>query len=154
LKFKYLCYSELPQRLYSSPFPYTTYPKARYQNIPKTFPYYLCTITNLTNNSYFVQSSFESPTLEFFAYHLPYSISRCLVTWQRIEVKLYKVSDGTRVVRKCLKYFLIPCFRSGCVWEWRNIPQTVCKKYTTFSTEWIVDLRSVNKIFPELRFRS
>jgi hypothetical protein len=51
-----------------------------------------------------IQSSLESHTLEFFAYHLPYSRSRCLVTWQR-EVKLCKVSDGTRVVGKCLRIF-------------------------------------------------
>jgi hypothetical protein len=38
----------------------------------------------------FVQSSLESPTLEFFAYHLPYSRFRWLVLWQR-EVKLCKV---------------------------------------------------------------
>jgi hypothetical protein len=32
-----------------------------------------------------------------------------------------KVSDGTRVVGKCLGNVLIPSFGSGCVWEWRNI---------------------------------
>jgi hypothetical protein len=95
-----------------------------------------------------VPSSLESHTLEFFGYPLPYSPSRCLVTWQT-EAKLYKVSDGTRKVSKWLRNFLIPCFGSGCVWGWRNIPQTVRKKYTTFSTERIVALRSVNKIFPE-----
>jgi hypothetical protein len=68
--------------------------------------------------------------------------------WQR-EVILCKVSDGTRVVGKCLRNFLIRCFRSDYVWDWRNIPQTVRKKYTTFTTEQIVALRSVNKIFPE-----
>jgi hypothetical protein len=51
-----------------------------------------------------IQSSFESHTLEFFAYHLPYSRSRCLVTWQR-EFKLCNVSDGTRVVGKGLRTF-------------------------------------------------
>ena len=60
-----------------------------------------------------------------------------------------KVSDGTSAVGKCLRKFFIPCFGSDCVWEWRNKPQTVHKKYTTFSTERIVALRSVNKIFPE-----
>jgi hypothetical protein len=43
-----------------------------------------------------VHSSLQSPTLKFCAYDLPYSRSWCLVTWQR-EVKLCKVSDGTRV---------------------------------------------------------
>jgi hypothetical protein len=62
------------------------------------------------------------------------------------EVKLCKVSDGTRVVGKCLKNFLIPCFGSSCVWELRNISQIVRKKYTTFRTERIVTLRSVNNI--------
>jgi hypothetical protein len=65
------------------------------------------------------------------------------------EVKLCKVSDGTRVVGKCLIDFLIPCFWSGCVYEWRNIPQIVGKKYTTFSIDRIVALRSVIKIFQE-----
>ena len=94
--------------------------------------------------SYFVHTSLESPTLEFFAYHLPYSRYRCLVTWKR-EGKLYKVSDGTRVVSKCLTNFLVPCYWSGCVLEWRNIPQTLRKKYTTFSTERIVALRCQQK---------
>jgi hypothetical protein len=38
---------------------------------------------------------------------------------------IYKVSDGTRVVGKCLKNILIPCFGAGRVWGWRNIPRTV-----------------------------
>jgi hypothetical protein len=73
-----------------------------------------------------------------------------LVTWQR-EVKLCKVSDGTRVVGKCHRSFLIRCFGSGkkSGRGWRNIPLTVRKNYTTFSTEQIMTLRSVNKIFPE-----
>jgi hypothetical protein len=52
-----------------------------------------------------VQSSLEGPTLEIFAYHLPNSRFRCLVTWQR-EVKLCKVSDGTKIVGKLLTIFL------------------------------------------------
>jgi hypothetical protein len=44
---------------------------------------------------------------------------------------------------------LIPCFWSGCVWEWRKISQTVQKKYTTLSTEWTVALQSVNNIFQQ-----
>jgi hypothetical protein len=95
--------------------------------------------------SQFVQSSFESPKPEIFSYHLPYSRSRRLVKRQR-RVKLCKVSDGTRVVGKCLRNFFIPCFGPGYVWELRNIPQTVRKKYTTFNTERMVALRSVNKI--------
>jgi hypothetical protein len=64
-----------------------------------------------------------------------------------------KVSDDTRVVGKCLSNVLIPRFGSGCVWNWRkNTPNRarffVRKKYTTFSTDRIVALRS-NKIFPE-----
>jgi hypothetical protein len=58
-----------------------------------------------------------------------------------------KVSDGMSAVEKCLRIFLIPCFGSDCVWEWRNtsLPETVRKKYTTFSTVQIVALRSVIK---------
>jgi hypothetical protein len=36
-----------------------------------------------------------------------------------------KVSVGMRVVVKCLRNNLIPCFGAGCVWGRRNIPQTV-----------------------------
>jgi hypothetical protein len=65
-----------------------------------------------------------------------------------------KVSDGTRVVVKCLRNILIPCFGADSAWGWRNIPQIVRvfylrKKYTTFSPERIVALRSVNNTFPE-----
>jgi hypothetical protein len=110
--------------------------------IPKTFSYHFRTITNLTNIWHRTEQPWKSHTWTF-DYHLPFSRSRCSVTWQK-EVKHCKVSDGTRVVGKCHRNFLIPC----CVWEWRNILQTVCKKYKTFSTERIVALRSVNKIFP------
>ena len=39
-----------------------------------------------------------------------------------------KVSDGTRVVVKCLRNMLIrlPSFGAGCVWEWRNIYPKPC----------------------------
>jgi hypothetical protein len=37
-----------------------------------------------------VQSSLESATLQFFAYHWSYSRSRCLVTWQR-EINLVRM---------------------------------------------------------------
>jgi hypothetical protein len=87
--------------------------------------------------------------------HLNFSLIICHIrdidVWSRGEGKstFFKVSDGTRVIGKCLGNFLIPCFGSGCVWEWRNIHQTVRKKCTTFITERIVALMSVNKIFPE-----
>jgi hypothetical protein len=132
---------------YISPFPYTIWPKARYQKIRKTFWYYSLTITSLTNIWLHPEQPWKSHAW-IFTYHLSYSRSRCLVTWQR-EIKLSKVSDGTKVVGKCLMNFLIPCFRWDYVWEWRNIPQTMRKKYTTFTTEGIVALWSVNKIFLE-----
>ena len=51
-----------------------------------------------------------------------------------------KVSDGTRVVGKCLRNFVIPCFESGFFMEIKkNTPNRarffMRKKYTTFSTE-------------------
>jgi hypothetical protein len=78
-----------------------------------------------------VKSSLNSSTLEFFAYHLPYSRSRCLVTWQR-EVKLCKVSDSTRVVGKST-YHVSPIFRRG---KQSNL-QSICQErlnYTIYST--------------------
>jgi hypothetical protein len=51
-----------------------------------------------------------------------------------------------RVLGKWHRNFLIHCFGADCLWEWRNIPQTLRKKFTTFSTEQIVALRSVYKI--------
>jgi hypothetical protein len=38
---------------------------------------------------------------------------------------IHKVSDGTSTVGKYLRNFLIHRFGSDCVWEWKNIPQTV-----------------------------
>jgi hypothetical protein len=76
-------------------------------NVSKKFVRHFLTtlVPSLTLQiSNIVQSSLESPTLEFSPYHLPYSRSRYLVTWQR-EVKLCKFSDGTRVVRKCFRNF-------------------------------------------------
>jgi hypothetical protein len=52
------------------------------------------------------------------------SVGLSRLLWAMSDI--FKVSDGTRVVGKCLRNFLIPCFGSGCVWEWRNILQTVC----------------------------
>ena len=64
-----------------------------------------------------------------------------------------KVSDGTGVVVKCLRNILIPCFEAGVCGNRENTPNHalffVRKKYTIFSTDRIVALRSVNKIFPE-----
>jgi hypothetical protein len=62
-----------------------------------------------------------------------------------------KVSDGMRVVGKCLRNILIPCFGAGYVWGWINIPKPCAfsRAQEIFSTERIVALRSVNKIFPE-----
>jgi hypothetical protein len=60
-----------------------------------------------------------------FTYHLPYSRSLCLITWQREAKLVCNIIYGTKVVGKRLSNFLIPCFGSGCVGEWRNIPQTV-----------------------------
>jgi hypothetical protein len=45
-------------------------------------------------------------------------LSRLLLTMSDI----CKVSDVTRAAGKCLGNVLIPCFGSGCVWEWMNIP--------------------------------
>jgi hypothetical protein len=128
---------------YVSSFPYTIWPKARYTCIK--FSYYSRIITNLTNIIWHrPEQPYKSHTW-IFAYHLPYSRSRCFIMWQR-EINFVRLaSNSTRVVGKCLTNFLIPCFGSGCVWEWRNISQTVSKKYTTFSVERIVALRSVNK---------
>jgi hypothetical protein len=121
--------------------------QSKVSNIPKTFSYYSHTITNLTNIWHCPEQPWKSHTW-IFPYYLPYSRFRCLVTWYT-EVKLCKVSDGTKVVGKCLRNFLIPFFGSGCVWGWRNIQQTVRKKYTSFRTIRTVALQSVNKIFPE-----
>jgi hypothetical protein len=45
--------------------PYTTRPKARYQNIPKTFNYYSRTITNLTNIWHRTEQPWKSHTWIF-----------------------------------------------------------------------------------------
>jgi hypothetical protein len=123
--------------------------QSKVSKIPETFSYYMYSLTIYWPYKYLTSSraALKVPHLNFslIIWHI-----RDLDVWSRgKEVKLCKVSDGTRVVGKYLGKFLIPCFGSRCVWEWRNIPQTVRKKFTTFSTERILALRSVNKIFPE-----
>jgi hypothetical protein len=62
-----------------------------------------------------------------------------------------KVSDGTSAAGKYLRNFLIPYFGSDCVWEWRNIPQTV--RIFSCCTNCSSPVCQLN--FPgELRFRS
>jgi hypothetical protein len=132
---------------YIFPFPYTTWPKARYKKIHKLFTYYFCTITNLTKFDFPLphDQTSRSRLWQMISENSSMGLSRLLWTMSDI----CRVSHGTRVVGKCLGNFFIPCFGSGYVWEWRNIPQTVSKKYTTFNTERIVALLSVNKIFPQ-----
>jgi hypothetical protein len=64
-----------------------------------------------------------------------------------------KVSDGTRVVGKCLTNFLYIALRHVGHGNGESYPKPctffVRKKYTTFCTEQIVVLWSVNKLFPE-----
>jgi hypothetical protein len=122
-------------------------PEQGIKKFPRHFPTAL--VPSLTLQiSDIIRNSLESHTLEFFAYHLPYSRSRCLVAWQR-EVKFCKVSDGTRVIGKSLRNFCYFALSQVVQGSGEIYRQTVRKKYTTFSTEGIVALRSVNKIFPE-----
>jgi hypothetical protein len=94
--------------------------------------------------SHIVQSSLQSITLEFFAYPLPYSRSPCLVTWER-EIKFCKVSNGTRVVGKCLTNFWH--FDFGQVaYRNREIYPKPCARNTQLLA---LNESSVNKIFPE-----
>jgi hypothetical protein len=105
---------------YIYPYPYITWPKARYQNICKTFPYYFRTITNLTKFEFPLprDQTSRSRIWQMISENSSVGLSRLLWTISDI----CKVNDGTRVVGKCLRNFLIPCFWSGCVWVWRNIP--------------------------------
>jgi hypothetical protein len=124
-------------------------PKQGIKKIPKTFSSTF--VPSLTLQiSYIVQSSLESPTLEF---SLIICLTRDLDVWSRGKGKssfvMQVIVQEYPVVGKCLRNFLIPCFWSACVSKCRNVPKTVRKKYTTFSTERIVALRSVNKKFPE-----
>jgi hypothetical protein len=64
-----------------------------------------------------------------------------------------KISDDTRVVGKCLQIFFETLLWVRLCMGMENTPIHarffVHKKYTTFGTERIVALRSVNKILPE-----
>jgi hypothetical protein len=51
-----------------------------------------------------------------------------------------KVSDGTKVVVKCLRNIYL-AFGAGCVCGWRNIPQTV----HVFSCARNIQLLALNK---------
>jgi hypothetical protein len=108
---------------YISLFPYIIWPKARYKKIPKTFTYYFRTITNLTKFDLPLprDQTSRSRIWQIISENSSVGLSRLL--WMMPDI--CKVSDGKRVVGKCLTNFLIPCFGSNCVWEWRNIPHSV-----------------------------
>jgi hypothetical protein len=77
------------------------------------------------------------------------SVGLSKLLWTMSDI--FKVSDGTRIVGKCLFDTLL--WVRLCMGMEKYTPNRarffVRKKYTTFSTERIVALRSVNKIFPE-----
>jgi hypothetical protein len=64
-------------------------PKQGIKKLLRHFPFTLVQSLTLQIPE-ITQSSLESPTLEFFSYHLPYSRSRCLVKLQS-KVKLVMV---------------------------------------------------------------
>jgi hypothetical protein len=138
---------------YISSFPYKTWPKARYQKIRKTFSYYSRTITNLTNIWHRPEQPWKSHTWIFRLSFAIFEIS--MFGHVAKESQAFKVSDGTRVVGKCLRNFLIPCFGSGFVWEWRNYTLNRAQEIHNFQ-HWTNRSSAVcQQNFPgELRFRS
>jgi hypothetical protein len=90
---------------YISPSPYTTCPKARYQNIPKTFSYYSRTITNLTNIWLRPEQPWKS---HIWIFRLSFAIFEILMFGHVAKgSQLWKACDGMRVAGKCLRIFLI-----------------------------------------------
>jgi hypothetical protein len=117
-----------------------------YLKIPKTVIYYSCTITNLTKFDFPLPSDQTSRSQKPQMIGENSSVGLSKLLWTMSDI--CKASDGTRALLhcsryKCLSNILIPCFGEGCVCFF------VCKKYTTFSTERIVALQSVDNIFPE-----
>jgi hypothetical protein len=89
--------------------------QSKVSKISKTFTYYSRTISNLT------KFDFPLPRDQTSRSRIWQMISRLL--WMISDIR--KVSGGTSAKGKCRRNILIPCFGSDCVWEWRNIPQTV-----------------------------
>jgi hypothetical protein len=113
----------------------------------KTFDYNSRTIIKLTNIWHHSEQPWKSHTWIFRISFGIFEISMFGHVTKGSQT--FWGSDGMRVIGKWHKNVLIPCFGADYVLEWRNIPQTVYKKNTTFSTERIIALRSVDKIFPE-----
>jgi hypothetical protein len=108
---------------YISPFPYTTWPKARYQkNSYVSYQLFSC---------HHCLTKFDFPlsrdqTLRSRIWQIISEKFKCgTLRLLRTMSDIYKVSDGTRVAVKCPRNILIACFGAGCVWGWRNIPQTM-----------------------------
>jgi hypothetical protein len=79
---------------YIYPYPYITWPKARYQKIPKTFSYYFRSITNLTKFNFPLprDQTSRSRIWQMISENSSVGLSRLLWTISDI----CKVSDGTR----------------------------------------------------------
>jgi hypothetical protein len=126
--------------------------KVRYQKIPKTFTDYNHTITILTKIDFPLQrdQTSRSRIWQMISENSSVVLSRLLLTMPDI----CKVSDSTKVAGKCLKeFFDTLLWVRLCMGMEKYTPIRahffMRKKYTTFSTERIVALPSVNKIFPE-----
>jgi hypothetical protein len=110
----------LPHSLgYISLIPYRICPKAR----PMSFTYYshiITTLQSLTSLCH-VTKHLDLEYGKWWVKNASVKLSRLL--WTMSDT--CKVSDGMRVVVKWLKNILMSSFGAGCLWGWRNIPQTV-----------------------------
>jgi hypothetical protein len=110
-------------------------PKQGIKKLQRHFPATLVlSITNLANIWHRPEQHWKSHSL---ICHI-----RDLDVWSRCKGK----SNFVRLVMVIFWYLV---FGQVVYGNGEIYPQTVRKKYTTFSTERIVALRSVNKIFPE-----
>jgi hypothetical protein len=143
---------------YISPFPYTTWSKARYQKIPKTFTYYFCTISNLWKFDFPLPRDQTSRSRIWQMINENSSVGLSRLLWTISDI--CKVSGGTRVVRICSTNFFYTLL---CVKFCMEMEKCTPNRARFFSAQEIYNLKHWTKrsypvcqqnIPGKLRFRS
>jgi hypothetical protein len=107
--------------------------------LPRKIPDIQYSKTNLTKFDFLLSRDQTSRSRIWHMISENSSVGLLRLLWTMSNI--CKISDGT-IVGKCFRNFLIPCYGSGCVWEWRNIPQMV----RGFSCARNIQLEALNEL--------
>jgi hypothetical protein len=97
---------------YISPFPYTICPKARYQRIPISFTYY--SYHNYLYTKFDFPLSRDQTTISRIC-RMMHEKFKCGTFEAALDDVRLRLVMNTRIVVKCLRNILIPCFGANCI---------------------------------------